>query len=62
MLHAGGIPEIDASALQALKEMVAGYKARAVTMCYVKVREKVKRRLIRARVIESSDSESVRAA
>jgi anti-anti-sigma regulatory factor len=60
VLHAGGIPEIDASALQALKEMVHGYQARAVTVCYVKVRERVKRRFIRARIIDSQDSEFVR--
>lgn len=60
VIHAGGIPEIDATALQALKETVAGYKTRGVTVCYVKVRERVKRRMIRAGVIDSADSEDVR--
>lgn len=50
---------MDASALQALKEMSAGYRARAVTVCYVKVRDRVKRRMVRAGVIDSVDSEEV---
>jgi MFS superfamily sulfate permease-like transporter len=57
IIHSRNIPDMDASAIQVLAEMVEKYHERGIFVCFVKLREKLRHLFVRAHIIENAHSD-----
>lgn len=51
VIHSRNITSMDASSIQALKEMFNAYKARRIHVCFVKLRPQLREKFIRAQIV-----------
>jgi len=55
VIHTRNVPDMDASAIQVLHELMEKYKERNIFVCFVKLRDSLKKLFVRAGIIEHTE-------
>lgn len=59
VIHCRNITSMDASSIQALKEMVSTYKTRRIHVCFVKLRPQLRERFLRADIVPANREDTM---